>query len=251
MVLVSLFLFGAIFGSFYNVCIYRLPKDLNLITKKSFCTSCKYLIPFYLNIPIFSYIFNVGKCRNCKAKISVSYLIVELMTGLLFVVAYLRYGLDFKFLFYILFYSSLLIIFFTDLKEYLILDKITFSISILGVLSIFLNINPFGTTLFSSIIGGLIGYLIIYVIRYLFLKIRKVEGMGLGDAKLFMLIGVWLGIKSIYIVLMTSALVGALVGLFIIYKYKKGRDFQIPYGCFITISAALYPDYGSLIYNLI
>ena len=246
-----LFLIGSIFGSFYNVCIYRFPNDLDVIAKKSFCTSCKYEIPFYLNIPIISYLFNFGKCRNCKKKISVSYFIVELFTALLFVYSYLSFGLSIEFVCYIIFYSSLVIIFFTDLKFYLILDKITFSVSIIGLLITFLNYNPFDVSIVSSVLGGIVGYSIIYIIRFLFFKIRKVEGMGLGDAKLFLMVGIWLGIKSIYLILASSAIVGAIVGSLIIFLYKKDKNFQIPYGCFIVIASALYPDFGSLFYNLI
>ena len=246
-----LFAIGSIFGSFYNVCIYRIPNDLDVVAKSSFCTSCKYQIPFYLNIPIFSYIFNLGKCRNCKSKISISYLIVEFSTAYLFVYSYFRYGLSFEFVSFIVFYSSLLIIFFTDLKYYLILDKITFPISLIGLVITFFNFNPFNVDIISSIIGGIIGYLIIYFIRFIFFKIKKIEGMGLGDAKLFLMIGIWLGIESIYLILASSAIVGAIVGLILIYFFKKDKNFQIPYGCFIVLASALYPSFGSLFYNLI
>ena len=224
---------------------------MDIISKNSFCIKCKYKIPFYLNIPIVSYILNLGKCRNCKKKISISYLIVELLTAILFVYSYLLHGISFEFVGYIIFYSSLIIIFFTDLKYYLILDKVTIPISILGLLFTFFNLNPFDVNIYESIIGGIVGYLIIYIIRYLFFKIRKVEGMGLGDAKLFLMIGMWLGIKSIYLILASSAIVGAIIGMLIIYIYKKDKNFQIPYGCFIVIATALYPDLGSLFYNMI
>jgi leader peptidase (prepilin peptidase)/N-methyltransferase len=245
------FVIGSIAGSFYNVCIYRLPNDLDVVSKSSFCTSCKYKIPFYLNIPIISYILNFGKCKNCKNKISISYLVVEVLTASLFVYAYMLYGVSFKGLAFIIFYSGLLIIFFTDFKYYLILDKITIPLSIVGLVFTFFNFNPFDVDILSSLIGGAVGYLVIYIIRFLFFKIRKVEGMGLGDAKLFLMIGIWLGIKSIYLILASSALVGAIVGSLIIYFYKKDKDFQIPYGCFIVIASALYPYLGSLFYNLI
>jgi prepilin signal peptidase PulO-like enzyme (type II secretory pathway) len=245
------FVIGSIVGSFYNVCIYRLPNDLDVVSKSSFCTSCKYKIPFYLNIPIISYILNFGKCKNCKNKISISYLVVEVLTASLFVYAYMLYGISFNGLAFIIFYSGLLIIFFTDFKYYLILDKITIPLSIVGLVFTFFNFNPFDVDILSSLIGGAVGYLVIYIIRFLFFKIRKVEGMGLGDAKLFLMIGIWLGIKSIYLILASSALVGAIVGSLIIYFYKKDKDFQIPYGCFIVIASALYPYLGSLFYNLI
>lgn len=245
------FVIGSIVGSFYNVCIYRLPNDLDVVSKSSFCTSCKYKIPFYLNIPIVSYILNFGKCKNCKYKISISYLVVEVLTASLFVYAYMLYGISFNSLAFIIFYSGLLIIFFTDFKYYLILDKITIPLSIVGLVFTFFNFNPFNVDILSSLMGGAVGYLVIYIIRFLFFKIRKVEGMGLGDAKLFLMIGIWLGIKSIYLILASSALVGAIVGSLIIYFYKKDKDFQIPYGCFIVIASALYPYLGSLFYNLI
>ena len=163
---------------------------------------------------------------------------------------YQRFGFSFEYLAYIIFFSALLIIFFTDFKYYLILDKITYPISIIGLVFVFFNLNPFQVSISSSIIGGLIGYGIIYFIRFLFFKIRKIEGMGLGDAKWFLLIGIWLGIKSIYVILASSAIVGA--GWYYCYlKYKKDKDFQIPYGCFIVLAAALYPDIGSLFYNFI
>lgn len=251
MLTIILFVIGSIFGSFYNVCIYRLPNDLDIISKNSFCTSCKYKIPFFLNIPIISYLFNFGKCRNCKSKISVSYLIVEILTASLFAYAYTIYGFSLKTLAYIIFYSSLLIIFFTDLKYYLILDKITIPLSIVGLIFTFLGDNPFNINILNSLIAGVVGYSVIYIIRFLFFKIRKIEGMGLGDAKLFLMIGIWLGIKSIYLILASSALIGAIVGSLIIYFYKKDNNFQIPYGCFIVVASALYPELGSLFYNLI
>ena len=193
---------------------------------------------------------NLGKCKNCNSKISISYLIVEILTSVLFVFSYLRFGFSFEFLAYIIFYSGLIIIFFTDLKYYLILDKITIPLSIIGIIFTFFNHNPFQTSFFDSIIGGIVGYVIIYSIRFLFFKIRKIEGMGLGDAKLFLLIGIWLGIKSIYLILASSAIVGAIIGGLVIYFYKKDKNFQIPYGCFIVLASAMYPDLSSLFYNL-
>ena len=131
------------------------------------------------------------------------------------------------------------------------MDKITIPLSILGIIFTFFQHNPFDVNILSSIVGGIIGYLIIYIIRFLFFKIKKVEGMGLGDAKLFLMVGIWLGIKSIYLILASSAIAGAIIGSLIIYFYKKDKDFQIPYGCFIVIASALYPYFGSVFYNLI
>ena len=245
-----LFVLGMIFGSFFNVCIYRLPKDIGL-NKNSSCTSCKQKINYYHNIPIFSYLFLKGKCSYCKKKISIFYPIVELITGLTFLISYKIYGISYEFIFFIIFYSSLLIIFFTDLNEFLILDKISLPIGYLGLITSIIKLNPFNITFIESLIGAIAGYLLIFLIRFLYLKIRKIEGMGLGDAKLFFLIGAWFGYQSIFYILFFSSLVGSLIGIFIILKYKKKARYQLPYGCFIVLTAYTYPLLGNYFFNLI
>ena len=213
-----LFVLGTIFGSFFNVCIYRLPKDIRL-NKNSSCTSCKQKINYYHNIPILSFLFLKGRCFYCKKKISIIYPIVELITGLTFLISYKIYGISYEFTFFIIFYSSLLIIFFTDLNEFLILDKISLPIGYLGLIVSIIKLNPFKITFIESLIGAIIGYLLIYLIRFLYLKIRKIEGMGLGDAKLFFLLGAWFGYQSIFYILFFSSLMGSLIGVFIILKF--------------------------------
>lgn len=245
-----LFVLGLIFGSFFNVCIYRLPKEIS-INKNSSCTSCKKKIKFYHNIPILSYLFLKGRCSNCKKKINISYPIVELITGLIFLISFKIYGLSFEFVFFTIFYSSLLIIFFTDLKYFLILDKISLSIGYLGLIVSFIKLSPFDVGFIESVIGGLAGYLLIFLIRFFYLKIRKIEGMGLGDAKLFFLIGTWFGYKSIFYILLFSSLIGSIVGIFIILKFKKQTDYQLPYGCFIVLTAYTYPILSPYFFSLI
>ena len=245
-----LLVLGLIFGSFFNVCIYRLPKDIN-INKNSACPSCKKQIKFYHNIPVLSFIILRGKCSNCKTKINLSYPLVEMFTGLIFLTSFKIYGFSYEFIFFIIFYSSLLIIFFTDLKEFLILDKITLPVGYLGLIISSINLNPFNTLLTESIIGALIGYCLIFLIRFIYLKVRNVEGMGLGDAKLFFLIGAWFGYKSILYILVFSSLLGSLVGIFIIIKYKKNKKYQLPYGCFIVLTAYTYQSLSPYFFSLI
>ena len=151
-----------IFGSFFNVCIYRLPKDIGL-NKNSSCTSCKQKINYYHNIPIFSYLFLKGRCSNCKKKISIIYPIVELVTGLTFLISYKIYGISYEFIFFIIFYSSLLIIFFTDLNEFLILDKISLPTGYLGLITSIIELNPFKITFIESLIGAIVGLSLIHI----------------------------------------------------------------------------------------
>ena len=245
-----LFVLGTIFGSFFNVCIYRLPKDIGL-NKNSSCTSCKQKINYYHNIPILSYLFLKGRCFYCKKKISIIYPIVELITGLTFLTSYKIYGISYEFAFFIIFYSSLLIIFFTDFNEFLILDKISLPIGYLGLIVSIIKLNPFKISFIESLIGAVIGYLLIYLIRFLYLKIRKIEGMGLGDAKLFFLLGAWFGYHSIFYILFFSSLIGSLIGVFIILKFKKKAQYQLPYGCFIVLTAYTYPLLSTYFFNLV
>ena len=97
----------------------------------------------------------------------------------------------------------------------------------------------------------MIGYLLIYLIRFLYLKIRKIEGMGLGDAKLFFLLGAWFGYQSIFYILFFSSLIGSIIGVFIILKFKKKAQYQLPYGCFIVLTAYTYPLLSTYFFNLV
>ena len=117
-----------------------------------------------------------------------------------------------------------MIIFFTDFNEFLILDKISLPIGYLGLIVSIIKLNPFKITFIESLIGAIIGYLLIYLIRFLYLKIRKIEGMGLGDAKLFFLLGAWFGYQSIFYILFFSSLIGSLIGVFIILKFKTKNN---------------------------
>jgi len=245
-----LFLLGTIVGSFYNVCIYRLPKDQDIFLKSSSCRECKQPIKWYYNIPVLGYFALLGKCSHCKKKISPQYPLVEFVTGLLFVYIYSLNGLSFATGISILFYSALLIIFFTDLNEYLILDVITLPLTLVGITITLLGKNPFGVGIVESLMGSLIGFSILYLIRWFYLKYRNIEGMGLGDAKLLLFLGSWLGIKSILFILLTSSISALIVAIPIVLITKNSK-FPVPYGCFIVFSSILYPLFGETFYKLL
>jgi leader peptidase (prepilin peptidase)/N-methyltransferase len=250
MVAFYLFVFGTIIGSFLNVCIFRLPKDQDIVVKKSSCQNCKKQIFWYENIPLISYLFLLGRCSKCKKFISAQYPIVELLTGFLFFHTHLHYGLSLETLFVVLFYIALIIIFFTDFNEYLILDIITLPMFALGIAISFFQINPFSIRIFESLIGSLVGFLILYLIRWFYLKFRGIEGMGLGDAKLLLFLGAWLGIKSIIFILLLSAVTALFVAIPIVV-IKKNKNYPIPYGCFIVFASFLYPIIGDTLYKFL
>ena len=243
------FIIGSIFGSFFNVLIYRLPLEQDVVLKPSACPNCKKPISWKNNIPILSYLILRGKCSDCHEKINISYPIVEIIIALNFFINYLIFGISLSFLFSTLFTSALILTFMTDLKHFLIFDVVTLPLAIIGVIVSLLNINPYETNFINSLIGGLTGYVIIFFIRWIYFKLRKVEGMGLGDAKLFLMLGTWLGIHSLLFILLISSVLGSIIGIAIIIFGKKSRDAHIPYGCFIVIAAFAYIFVGEWFYN--
>ena len=248
-----IFLFGASLGSFANVCIYRLPRDKQIISGRSFCPKCKKKIKWYDNLPLISYIFLNAKCRNCDKSISVRYLIVELITGISFLLIFL----SFKNLYTIVFLSTLILIlimiFFIDLENFIIPDSLNFLI--MG-LALFKNFIPsFNTSLIhdinQSLIGGIIGYFSIWLIIFLYKTLKKIDGMGLGDAKLMAGIGLLFGWQSIPLVLFFSSILGLFFDAPSLLKKQKTMKSEIPFGPFIIIAMLIYFVFGDFFYGLI
>ena len=201
---ILVFFIGICLGSFANVCIYRLPKNKQIITDRSFCPKCKKIIKWFDNIPLISFLLLNGKCRKCRKPISLKYFIIELITGIGFLLIYLNFNNYLTIIFLSVLFLLYLIIFFIDLKHFIIPDGLNFGIM---ALAIFKNFLPNFNTSFihdvnQSIIGGIVGYLSIWIIIYLYRVIKKIEGMGLGDAKLMTGIGLLFGWQSIPFVLL-------------------------------------------------
>ena len=245
-----LFLFGLIVGSFFNVCILRLPKDQDIFLKSSACQNCNNKLKWFHNIPLFSFIFLLGKCHFCKKTISFQYPLVEIITAFIFVFSYLKFDLTLNALLFSIFLSSLVIIFFTDLNEYLILDIFTLPLSVIGFVLSAIKLNPLSVVIADSFAGLIIGFSVFYLIRWFFYKYKRIEGMGLGDAKLMMMIGAWLGLKSILFVMFFSS-VAALIIAIPLTIIKKDKRYPIPYGCFITLAAFLYILIGDTFYKFL
>ena len=248
-----IFLFGASVGSFANVCIYRLPRDKQIISGRSFCPGCKKKINWYDNLPLISYILLNAKCRNCDKSISARYLIVELITAISFLLIFL----SFKNLYTIIFLSILILIlimiFFIDLENFIIPDSLNFSIMGLALVKNF--IPSFNTSLIhdinQSIIGGIIGYFSIWLIIFLYKTLKKIDGMGLGDAKLMAGIGLLFGWQSIPLVLFLSSILGLFFVAPSLLKKQKTMKSEIPFGPFIIIAMLIYFVFGDFFYGLI
>ena len=243
------FILGSIWGSFCNVCIYRLPGNESMFKSRSFCPSCKNQINWYDNIPFLSFIFLKGKCRNCSYKISFQYFLVELIAAISFLLVYFLYGISVKSLLLIILSIFFIIIFFIDLKHFIIPNELTFPLMVIGFLKSF---DPnLDQTIFpnyiNSILGGFIGYFLIWLVIFVYEKIRKKEGMGLGDAKLMAAIGFWFGWVSIPFTIFISSLVALIfVTPSLLNKTRKVSS-QIPFGPYIIIGCIIYVSFSNQI----
>ncbi len=250
---IGFFLLGSIFGSFSNVCIYRLPNNKAISKGRSFCSSCKGEIIWFDNIPLISFIILRGKCRSCSAKISFQYFLVELIAGLSFIFIYYLFGISITSALLAILSIFFIIIFFIDLKHYIIPNELTFPLMVIGFLKSFdpnLNQTIFPNYI-NSLIGGLVGYSIIWLIIFIYKKIRNKEGMGLGDAKLLAVVGFWFGWLSIPFTIFISSLVALILVVPSILKKSRGMTSQIPFGPYIIIGCIIYISFENQINNIL
>lgn len=241
MIPLLVFILGACLGSFLNVCIYRIPKKLSIFTPRSFCVNCKTPLKVRENIPIISYILLRGRCSTCKAKISPRYLIVELLTAIIYLLVFRKFGFGLPLVTYLFFSSLLIIITFIDLEHQLILNKITYPGIILGLLVSFFLPN---LSSLQSLLGGLIGGLIIYLLHLLSLLLFRKVGMGGGDLKLAILLGVFLGWQDLLLSLLIASFVGGIVGGVLIFLRIKKRTDYIPYGPYLCLGGMVVLLWG-------
>ncbi len=233
---VLFFILGAIWGSFANVLILRIP-DGKSIVPGSQCASCGKSIRWFHNIPIFSWLFLKGKCSYCKALISGQYFVVELLMALLFTAAFLKFGLCWFLLEICIFIFASVTASFIDLKHFILPDVFTLGGLVLGLIGAALNPE-------RSFIDGFLGFLVgggfLYLTAYVHFLIRKVEGMGGGDIKLVAWIGAVLGWQCLPFVFMIASVTGLIAGL-IRSSLKKGSlQEPIPFGPFLTLAALCY-----------
>ncbi len=246
MILIFVFLIGAIAGSFLNVCIYRLPRHESIVFPASHCPHCGEPIKFYDNIPLVSYVILRGKCRNCKQNISGRYPIIETISGLLAIAIVIKYGLTLHSLLLLLLVFSLIIVTFVDLDFQIIPDILSIPGIIAGIgASFFIPTISWIDSILGILAGG--GFLFIIAVAYKWLTNR--DGMGGGDIKLLAMVGAWLGWKAVPFILLISSFIGALIGSISLLLAKKSLRYKIPFGPFISIAAVIYLFFGPEIIN--
>jgi leader peptidase (prepilin peptidase) / N-methyltransferase len=238
------FVLGLIVGSFSNVCIYRIPRNESVIYPASHCPKCRNKIKPIDNIPLLSYILLKGRCRNCGSKISIQYPLVEFLTGLIYLIIYLIYGLSIQSLAYIILSSALIIITFIDLQEQMIPDVISLPGIVVGLILSFMV--PY-ISFINSALGALVGGGIILIIAWVGSIIFKKEAMGGGDVKLTAMIGAFLGWRYTIISLFWGFFLGALIGIILIMTKIKKREDAIPFGPFIALGSIITLLWGEKI----
>jgi len=244
------FIFGAIVGSFLNVCIVRLPKGESLVSPPSHCPHCKTPIPFYDNIPLLSYIFLLGRCRFCRGKISPRYFVVELLMAAFSVALFHRFGLGLVFLVHFIFVAALMVIAFIDLDVRIVPDVISLPGIGLGlVVSLVNHLWPFDSQFIlpspaGSLLGILFGGGFLLLVAWVYQFFTGIEGMGGGDVKLLAMIGAFLGWPSIPVALFFASLTGSVVGLS--FMLKKGVDgkYALPFAPFLCLGALFHLFFG-------
>ena len=262
---ILVFIFGSIVGSFLNVCIHRMPLGESVVWPSSHCPHCKKRIPAYDNIPFLSYIILGGRCRFCKQRISLRYPLVELLTAVMLLVLFVRYGLSYDFFFYMVLVCSLIVATFIDIQHRIIPDEISIGGMILGViLSIIkgIELRPFAFKaeyMFDSFLGLIIGGGIIYLSGFLFdlvyFKLLKkppiqgeTESMGGGDVKLLAMIGAFLGWQKALLTFFVAPFLGIVIG---IINLLVKKDHTIPYGPFLSLAALVSLFWMDKIFRLI
>jgi len=231
------FVYGIVFGSFFNVVGLRVPKKESIVSPPSHCTICDRNLGVFDLVPVFSYIFLKGKCRGCGSKISPIYPFMEFVTGALFVLSYIMLGIGPELIIAILFMSLLVIISVSDIAYMLIPDKVLlpFAIVFFG-LRILIPLTPW----WDSLLGAVIGFGVLYLIA-----VVSKGGMGGGDIKLFFVLGLVLGTANTLLTLFLASLIGSIVGVIILKKAGKGRKTPIPFGPSISLAAVISYFWGA------
>jgi len=254
-------IFGLLIGSFLNVCIYRLPRDLSVVRPRSYCPKCEDSIAWHDNIPIVSFLLLGGKCRKCGTRILWRYPVVELLTGVFFFTAFYVLGVNAAAVKLSIFAAILVALIFSDLEERILPDEFTIGGTIAGfVMAALVRMNPGLTQLLlvrihdqrivsvsESLFSGVFCASALWLVGAAYQKIRHKEGLGLGDVKMVAMIGAFLGLQGALLTMIVGSVMGSVGGL--AYIWLTGKDmssYELPFGSFLGAAALLVAAYGEL-----
>ena len=238
---------GLLIGSFLNVCIYRMPRDISVVTPRSFCPECDCPIAWYDNVPLLSYAALGGRCRRCGARIPFRYPLVELLTGAAFFAAVWIFGLNGTGLKYCAFSAIIITLVFSDLEERILPDEFTIGGAILGIvfaalvpqrgglLRFFLpTLDPRLAAVIEASFAAIFSSFALFAVGFIYEKVRPREGLGLGDVKMVAMIGAFLGLQGVLLTLVAGSVLGSVVGLiFILITRKDMSSYELPCGALL------------------
>ena len=229
--------FGAMLGSFLNVCIYRIPRRISVVFPPSACPHCGRRIAFYDNVPVLGWVWLGGKCRACRAPISPRYPAIEALTAGLFVFLTWRYGPTWELIPAIYFAAAMVVVTLIDFDAMIIPDAITLSGVPLGLLASF--VTP--VTFVGALIGAAVGFVFLYAVARGYEKIAGIDGMGGGDIKFAAMLGAFLGWQGVLLTVFLAAGLGAVTGAALMILRRGGRRTMLPFGTFLApVALAVY-----------
>ena len=256
--LIVIAVLGLLFGSFLNVCIYRIPRDLSVVAPRSFCPECGTQISWRDNIPLLSYFILRGKCRFCGKPIGIRYPLVELTTALTFVAVAVEYGWTVAAFKWSVFEAVLIVLFWTDLDERILPDELTLGGAAVGLIftpfvpipGVFADLLlPGSRPVWRSLLNAGLGVLLlagpIWLLAILYARVRKREVpdvLGMGDLKLILLMEVFLGLEKGLLAALIGTISGSVLGITYIWlRRKEAGKYELPFGTFLCAGAALVP----------
>jgi leader peptidase (prepilin peptidase)/N-methyltransferase len=257
------FLAGLLIGSFLNVCVYRLPRDLSVVKPRSFCPGCEKMIVWHDNIPLVSYVLLGGRCRHCKERIPLRYPLVELATAAAFAVCVWALGPTLPALKYCVFSAILITLIASDKEARILPDEFTKGGIVLGLIfAAFVPVDNMGFAHFflpqtlgprwlsvaEAALGAGFSSGSIWLVGWLYEKIRHREGLGFGDVKMIAMIGAFLGLRAALLTLISASLFGAVAGLIYIFATKKDAStYELPFGSFLGLAALTVAMFGEVL----
>ena len=256
------FVLGLVVGSFLNVCILRIPARESIVRPASHCPKCGKAIAAYDNIPVLSWLVLRGRCRNCKAPISVMYPLVEFLTGALFTACLLVFGLSFAAAKWAAFSAVLVVLAVTDVRERILPDRVNLTGALIGLAASGLVPVGDGTALWlaqrmfayppparalsicDSLLGAAAGAGVLWLFAEGYFRLRGHEGMGLGDVKMMGMAGTFLGTKAVLLTIMAGAVLGSVIGMAFMLLQRKDSDYELPFGLFLAAGSLLAVFFG-------
>lgn len=234
------FLFGLLFGSFLNAAIHRVPLGVDIF-RRSFCPRCGKQIRWYHNVPLFSWLWLRGRCRDCDEGIPLRYPAVEFAGGLIAAAAVAKFGLGVSAGSVALFCYLMLVLALIDVDHRILPNVITLPFTVVGIGLSFVDPR---ITWVDSLIGAFFGGGLLYFVAWMYLKMRGRDGMGMGDVKMMLLVGAFLGLPGALMTIFIGSLLGSVIGIALIRLSRKDWEYALPFGTFLAAAAGVVAFWG-------